>query len=128
MSMTIRIDQLAKTVVSELENYTEEVAAQVRTDVDRVSKETVSDLKRTSPKKTGAYAKGWSKRVIADEKGRLVVQIFNNKKPSLTHLLEYGHAKKGGGMVPAKQHIQPANEKAVQKLIGKAESALRQGG
>lgn len=116
---------MASAISQMLEEYTEEVGEQIRADVEQVSKETVQDLKQTSPKQTGGYAKGWIKRVVTDKKGRYVVRIENRKKPSLTHLLEYGHKKTGGGMVPARQHIGPAEERAKQKLIGRAKTALK---
>ena len=125
MSEKIKPNQIADTILSALNEYTDDVIDQIRVDVDQVSKETVTDLKRTSPKKTGAYAKGWVKKVVYDQKGRLVVRIYNKNKPSLTHLLEYGHKKRGGGMVPAKQHIRPASESASQKLLQKAKAAIK---
>ena len=120
----ISVDQLASHVVQKLQEYSDEVAEQIRSEVDQVCKETVLDLKKTSPKRTGVYARSWSKHVVASKKGRYVLQIYNKKKPSLTHLLEYGHKNPGGSMVAARQHIRPAEEKAKQKLTSKVKVAL----
>ena len=57
-----------------------------------VALETVERLKRTSPEKTGEYAKGWEAKNTAG-----IITVYNAEKPSLTHLLEFGHAKVNGG-------------------------------
>jgi len=124
MSKTIPVDHIASEIAEMLEKYTDEVSEQVRSSINQIGKETVQELKQTSPRQTGQYAKGWSKRVVLNKNGQYAIQIYNQKKPSLTHLLEYGHKKTGGGMVPARQHIRPAEEKATQKLIGKVKDAL----
>ena len=42
-----------------LEEYGEEVTLIVDEEIEKISKETVTRLKKTSPKDTGEYAKGW---------------------------------------------------------------------
>ena len=80
-----------------------------------LAKSAVKQLKATSPKRTGRYASGWTRK----KKGNAI--IVHNKQYQLTHLLEKGHAKRGGGRVAARVHIAPV-EKRVQSM---AEPVLR---
>ena len=74
-----------------------------------LAKGAVKQLKETSPKRTGKYAAGWTRK----KKGKTI--IVHNRRYQLTHLLEKGHAKRGGGRVAARVHIAPV-EKEVQSL------------
>lgn len=84
--------------------------------IDEVSKETVKKLKSGSPKgKTGKYAKGWTRKV---ETGRLTVGATVYGKSGtyqLAHLLEHGHAKRGGGRTGSVVHIEPVEQWAIEE-------------
>ena len=60
--MGVSVDQLAQEIASELSQYSKEVAGAVKKAVDAVSAETVEELKQTSPKESGAYAKDWTQK------------------------------------------------------------------
>lgn len=92
-----------------LNEYSEEVKEKVKKIADEVSKETVEELKTTSPKKTGKYAKAWKGR----KEGNKI--IIYNEKGQLTHLLEHGHALWQGGRTRAFPHIKPAEQKLIKK-------------
>jgi hypothetical protein len=82
--------------------------------IDEVSKEAVKKLKQDSPKGAkGKYAKGWARKV---ETGRLTVGATVYGKHGtyqLAHLLEHGHAKRGGGRTEALVHIAPVEQWAI---------------
>lgn len=115
-----KIKGISKQFARILSEYTDEVEELINQSKTTVSKETVKQLKSTSPKDTGGYAKGWR---VTDVRGKKV--IHNKTDYQLTHLLEYGHAKVGGGRVPAKVHIRPAEEKAINEFVEKVEKGLR---
>lgn len=111
----VSIGNLTKEVNKLLEEYSAEIDDAVREQLPKVGKETVKELKATSPKRSGKYAKGWKSKIEKERLGdRLVVY---NKVYYLTHLLENGHAKVGGGHVDGIPHIKPAQTKAEKKAI-----------
>lgn len=52
---------------------------------------------------------------------------FVFRETLMTHLLEYGHAKRNGGRVPAQPHIAAAEEKSVKKLEEEIKAAVENG-
>jgi len=124
MADVIKVDDLAGEIVLAVKTYTEEVGAAIEEAVKETAQALAADLRETSPKKTGEYAKGWAAR--KEGPGRYVV--YNKKKPQLTHLLEHGHAKAGGGRVEGIPHIKPAEERHAPQLERKIVQILERGG
>ena len=125
VTKTVRIENLADAVTAELVNYQQEVTDDLKKEIRTVSRETVQQIKNTSPKESGRYAKGWKFRVIFENENDLRVRIYNAQKPQLTRLLEYGHAKRGGGRVNGKPHIRPAEQEAARKLLQRVKVIVR---
>lgn len=103
---------LSDEIMALLDSFSSSVKEGTEQAVKKVSAETVKTLKVESPKKTGKYASGWARKKT--DEGYV---IYNKTSYQLTHLLEKGHAKVGGGRVPpAKIHIKPAEEQAIERL------------
>ncbi len=122
--MAIRVDELAAAVMGALQEYSDEVSEATKESVKEASKECVKEIKESAPKKTGKYRKGWKHKVKYESKTDIRSQIYNSTSPQLTHLLEYGHARKGGGRVEGKPHIRPAEERLDSKLERKIKVRL----
>lgn len=115
--MSIDISELSAAINRELESYRQEVTDGLKADVKQVSKECAAALKRTSPRKTGRYAKGWTVKRVFESETDIRVRVYNRTDWQLTHLLEYGHAIAGHGRtVGAKPHIGPAEQDVSEKL------------
>ncbi|OLN21904.1 hypothetical protein BTO30_12460 [Domibacillus antri] len=116
----VKIGDLSNEIAKQLSRYTKDVEDAVEVAKEEVAKNAVAELKEKSPKLTGRYAKGWALKKVD---GRHV--IYNRTDGQLTHLLEFGHVKAGGGRVPARVHIRPAEEKAINEFVDRVEKAIR---
>lgn len=114
------VNDFSKDIAKALREYTSEVEAGLQVSKKEVAKETAGQLKQTSPKLTGDYAKGWGVSTI---KGRMVVH--NKTDYQLTHLLEYGHVDRGGGRTAGKAHIRPAEEQAIKEFVDRVEKVIK---
>ena len=124
----IKVDQLAAEIAKGLAEYSQDVVEKVNVSSERVGKAAVKRLKQTSPKRTGQYAKSWT---MTTEKaiGQPDLRIIHVKAPHyrLAHLLEYGHAKVGGGRVEGRPHIRPAEEEVIRDFTREVEEVIKRG-
>jgi hypothetical protein len=124
----INIDQLAAEIARGLAEYSQDVVEKVNVSSDKVGKAAVKQLKQTSPKRYGNYAKSWAMKT-EPEVGQPHKRIVHVKAPHyrLAHLLEYGHAKVGGGRVEGRPHIGPAEEEVIREFTAAVEEAIKRG-
>ncbi|AZJ23727.1 hypothetical protein CT694_27415 [Bacillus wiedmannii bv. thuringiensis] len=113
------MNDFASEITRELQRYAHVVEEDLENEIDDIADIAVNKLKQDSPKKTGGYRKGWRKK----KEGNGVV--LHNTKGQLTHLLEKGHAKAGGGRVPGKIHIRPVEEYVIDELPRRIEGAIQ---
>lgn len=127
MGTRIQIDQLAATVMKELEDYanttTDGVKAAVKKAADTVKKE----ISATAPVRTGKYAKSWATKTTAENSHALEITVHSRNRYQLAHLLEHGHAKRSGGRVAARPHIAAAEELGIEELEREIERSIRSG-
>ncbi|MDR5022546.1 HK97 gp10 family phage protein [Bacillus thuringiensis] len=112
------MNDFAGELARELQRYANVVEEELLTVQEEVADVAVEKLKQNSPKKTGAYRKGWRKKKVDK------AVVIHNTKGQLTHLLENGHAKAGGGRVPEKVHIRPVEEYVIDELPKRIERAI----
>lgn len=113
---SIKIDDLGKAIQKIIDDYSEEANDVVEEVIPKVGKKAVNELKKKSPKQTKRYAKGWKSK---QEKERLSskVIVYNKDRYQLTHLLEKGHANRGGGRTSGIPHIKPVEENVSNEAI-----------
>ena len=124
----ISIDQLANEIAEALSDYSEDVVKRIDASSEKIGKKAVQKLKDTSPKDQGDYAKSW-KMKTEPEVGQPDNRIIHVAKPHyrLTHLLEHGHAKAGGGRVEAKPHIKAVEEEVIEDFKKEVEEVIKNG-
>lgn len=125
MGKKIHYSKLATEIAASLSKYEETVAEQLKDEVQQIAKECAKEIASKSPKDTGVYAKGWTHKVLYEKGNDIRVTVYNKNKPTLTHLLENGHALANGGRKNGKPHIRPAERNAAQKLLNKAKVVVK---
>lgn len=110
------ISEQLKEIISD---YTDEVREVINDAIIEVGENTAKEFRSAGSFKnrTGKYRRSWR---VEKEEGRLqTTVIVHAKSPQarLTHLLEFGHAKKGGGRVKEFPHIAEINEKAQEEAV-----------
>ena len=112
----VSVDGLADAVMEELEEYNRLTAETMKKAVDKAGKTVRDEIRGTAPVKTGRYAKSWTARKTKESATALQVTVYSPSRYMLAHLLEHGHAKRGGGRVRAIPHIAPAESKGEEQL------------
>ena len=122
--MAINVNDMAREFQQLLDGYTHDITQKTYAVVEDVGEETKKELGQLSPtgnRKKKKYKKSW--KVKRNKKDHVIV---HNTEYRLTHLLEKGHAKRGGGRTRAFPHIKPAEQKAIRNLIEGIERAVRE--
>lgn len=125
MSTKIQPTELAKTIDREFNEYVEMAVKDVKEVVKKVADDTKEEIQTNAPVKTGKYKKSWTVTKTKDTSLSMVMTVHSKTRYRLTHLLENGHAKRGGGRTRAFPHIAPAEAKAEQELIASVERSLK---
>ena len=125
MSKTIKPENLTQTLKNYLENYVEDISEVVEETSTQIGKEARDELKQTSPKRTGKYAKGWTVKKDRKNKNYYTVKVWNKTDYQLTHLLEFGHATRNGGRTKAIPHIRPVEEKYKEEFEKRLKDKIR---
>ena len=119
MSDRVKIDGLAAEVMKGLTEYADLAADSMKAAVKKAGASVREDIQANAPKNTGAYAKN-----VRETSTSMELVVHSRNRYQLAHLLEFGHAKRGGGRVAGRAHIAPAEEKAVQELEKEIRKAL----
>lgn len=125
MSSRISVDDLASAVMKELDEYRDLAVSDMKTAVKSAGKTVRQEINGTAPVRTGRYAGSWTSRTTAETSANIEVTVYSPSRYMLAHLLEHGHAKRGGGRVRAFPHIAPAEEKGEAQLMSDIEKSLR---
>lgn len=123
----IRTDQLASAVMEGLKEYADLAADDMKKAVRKAGTSVKKEIQQNAPADTGAYAKSWAVKKEKETSDSIQLIVHSKNRYQLTHLLEHGHAKRGGGRVAGKAHIALAEEKAVRQLEEEIERSLRNG-
>ena len=107
-----------------LMEYADVSTETVKNAVKKAGNTVKKEVSANAPKKSGKYKKSFTVTKQKETAESLTVVIHSKNRYQLTHLLEKGHAKRGGGRVEGIPHIAPAEEKGIRQLTGEIERGL----
>ena len=125
MSQKVKIDDMASEIMKGLDEYAKLTTSDLKASVRKAGNSVKKDISANAPKKTGAYSKSWTVKTTKETSNSLELTVCSPRKYQLAHLLEFGHAKRGGGRTKAKPHIAPAEEAALRQLESDIERSLK---
>ena len=112
----VSVDQMADAIMDGLLEYAELAADVMKGCVKKAGNTVKKEAQAGAPVRTGKYKKSWAVKRQRETSNTLEVVVHSRNRYQLTHLLEKGHAKRGGGRVKAIPHIAPVEEKGIREL------------
>ena len=110
------IDDLADEIMAGLQEYAELADDAMKKAVKKTATSVKKEIAANAPKDTGDYGKSWTTKKVKENSHTLQMTVHSKNRYQLAHLLEKGHAKRGGGRVQGKPHIAPAEEHGAELL------------
>jgi len=125
--MSVNVDSFAISVTDAVSGYTLDVTAVIEDIIDVAADKILKEVRMLAPKRTGEYAKTFIK-TNKSLPGERRYYVWNKKHYRRVHLLEFGHAKVGGGRVRAYPHMKPAHDKYAEEVYRSIMNAIMNGG
>ncbi len=125
MSRNVSIGEMASAIMEGLQEYADLATEDMKKAVKKAGTTVRKEIQANAPSDTGAYAKSWAVKTVKETSHALELTVHSKNRYQLAHLLEFDHAKRGGGRVPGKAHIAPAEELGIKELEDAIEKALK---
>lgn len=125
LSKTVKIEDLADEVMKGLTEYADLANDKLKAAVKKAGNTAKKEIKANAPKDTGKYAKSWTVKKQKETANSLNVVVHSKNRYQIAHLLEHGHAKRGGGRVAARPHIASAEQTAITEFESEITKALK---
>ena len=110
------VDAMADEIMKGLTEYADLADTAMKKAVRKSATQVKNEISANAPKRTRAYAKSWTAKKTKENSHSLEMIVHSKDRYQLAHLLEKGHAKRGGGRVAGRPHIAPAEESGAEML------------
>ena len=127
MATKVSINQMASVIMDGLKEYADLATDDLKAAVKKTGNEVRKQIQSTAPKASGKYSKSWSVKTTKESSNGMEVTVYSRNRYQLAHLLEFGHAKRGGGRVAARPHIAAAEQAGIESFEQAIERSLRNG-
>ena len=124
MARSVSAGSLADAIMDSLREYSSLAADEMKEAVREAGNTVRDEIREKAPKDTGIYAKSWTVKKQRETSSSLSLTVHSRNRYQLAHLLEFGHAKRGGGRVSAKPHIAGAEAAGIRQLEEDIRKAL----
>lgn len=118
------IDDMAAEIMDGLEEYADLADAAMKKAVRKTATAVKNEISAEAPVKSGRYKRSWTAKKTKENSHTLEMTVHSKDRYQIAHLLEHGHAKRGGGRVSGKPHIAPAETHGEKMLTHLIEEAL----
>lgn len=118
------IDDMADEIMNGLTEYAELADTAMKKAVRKTATSVKNEISANAPVKSGRYKKSWTTKKVKENSHSLEITVHSKDRYQIAHLLEKGHAKRGGGRVAAIPHIAPAEENGADLLESLIEKEL----
>lgn len=128
MAKKMGINGLSDAINKILADYAEEITESMDEIVPKVARAGVKALKQNSSafavhREKDPYKNSWKTKI---ERGRLQTSAtIYSTLPGLPHLLEFGHANRGGGRTAGRVHIEPVEKQIIEDFEKEVEKAIK---
>ena len=102
----VSIDGMADAIMKELNQYADAASDDVKSAVTKAAKTVKQEIQAGAPVQSGKYKKSWSTKNTAESSSKLEITVYSRNRYQVAHLLEHGHAKRGGGMEQLERDIE----------------------
>lgn len=123
--------QLGEALSKIIQEYSDEVVKALPDAAKKAAKDCVKTLKGSAPRRTGAYAGSFKSKQTRSSATQTEYTVYSTK-PSLPHLLEFGHVMKNQygvyGVSVARPHWAPAEEAANKALEQEIQKKVEEAG
>ena len=121
----VSVDAMADAIMEGLLEYADLASDTVKEAVTESAKTVKKEIQAGAPSRPGKYKKSWAAKKTKESSNGLVITVHSKDRYQIAHLLEHGHAKRGGGRVAAIPHIAPAEAKGEEELMERIERGLK---
>lgn len=123
----VQVDQLANEILKTLADFHDMTNKELKSIAEETSEEVKNEISNTSPVgATKKYSRSWRIKKLR-ENANSILFVVHSRRYQLTHLLEFGHAKRNGGRTRAIPHIAPAEQKGIESFEKKLKARIENG-